>query len=100
MKILGIILGLLFWIIAYLAGIQKMVGIIPTVHTEQISDPDRLGKIIGLWLFFLGIFVGALPYGLKNIPAKIGVYLIVFVPLIILMRIYWAIRTFEQQDKL
>lgn len=98
MRLLGILLGLLFWIIGYLTGIRKMIGIIPTVHPEQISDQNRLGKTMGLWFFILGIFVAALPFGLGTIPEKVGVYLIVFIPLIILMRIYWAIRTLEQQD--
>lgn len=98
MKLLGIILGLLFWILAYLTGARKMIAIIPTVRPGQISDPDRLGRTMGLWFFILGIFVGVLPYGLGTIPEKTGVYLIVFIPLIILMRIYWAIRTLEQQD--
>lgn len=98
MKLLGIILGLIFWIIAYFTGVRKQLGIIPTVHINQISDPARLSKTIGFWLFLLGLFVGVLPWGMSGIPDPLNVYLIVFIPLIILMRIYWAIRTFERQD--
>ena len=98
MKLAGIILGLLFWSVAYLIGIRKRVGIIPTVHVESVSDRGQMGTTVGLWLFLLGLFTGVLPWGIGHIPDRISIYLIVFIPLIILMAIYWTIRTYEQQE--
>jgi len=97
LQVLAILLMLLLWIPSYLIGIRKMLDIIPTVRSDRIDEPDKVSGIIGRWLFLLGIYAVFIPWGLKQLPQKIAIYVIIFLPLVILMRIYAAILTHEKQ---
>ena len=70
------------YVIAYLIGVKKRVGLISGLKSDQVTDKDGLARWVGLMLFLMGVVTILMGLGVYLFMGKILTIVLVGVALI------------------
>ncbi len=77
-----LISALPLYVIAYLIGVKKRVGLISGLKSDQVADKDGLARWVGLYLFLIGVVTILMGLGIYLFMGKILTIVLVGVALI------------------
>ena len=75
------------YIIAYLIGVKKRIGLISGLNPERVTDKDGLSHWVGLMLFLMGVMTILMGLGVYLFMGKILTIVLVGVGLISVLSI-------------
>lgn len=70
------------YVIAYLIGVKKRVGLISGLNPDRVADKDGLARWVGLMLFLMGVVTILMGLGVYLFMGKILTIVLVGVALI------------------
>ena len=82
-----LISALPLYVLAYLIGVKKRLGLISGLKPERVTDKDALARWVGLMLFLLGVVSILMGLGIYLFMGKILTIVLVGVGLISVLSI-------------
>ena len=70
------------YVIAYLIGVKKRVGLISGLNPDRVADKDGLARWVGLMLFLMGVVTVLMGLGIYLFMGKVLTITLVGVALI------------------
>ena len=70
------------YVIAYLIGVKKRVGLISGLNPDRVTDTDALARWVGLMLFLMGVVTILMGLGIYLFMSKLLTIVLVGVALI------------------
>ena len=82
-----LISALPLYVLAYLIGVKKRVGLISGINPDQVADKDGLARWVGLMLFLMGMVTILMGLGVYLFMGKVLTVVLVGVALISILSI-------------